>query len=176
MAVDTLSRRALLETKADNDFAPRLRVWPPEGYTAPTAGEFADLRSRLSNRSVYVITRGAWEKWTDDRIVREMQLLEIAPYREWGLETAAYAWSHTLRNEMSRRKLVHRSIRLHRCESCSHATELLFEATQETHPGMENRHGTRIASAFFCARCWSGFTLGDLADGPADEDETEDEG
>ena len=176
MAADTLSRRALLEMKRDNDVAPRMKVWPPEGYVPPTTGEFAALRARLARRSVYVITRGDWEKWPDDRIVREMQILEIAPYREWGLETAAYAWSHTLRNEMSRRKLVHQSIRLHRCEACSHATERLHEATQETHPNLENKSGTRIPSAWFCARCWSGYTLGDLADGLADEDETEDEG
>ncbi|MFD8226877.1 hypothetical protein ACFV16_22200 [Streptomyces massasporeus] len=168
MAVDLLSRRALLEMKRGNGVAPRHRVWPPEGYVAPTADGFTELHSRLRNKSVYVITRGAWEKWPDDRIVREMQLLEIAPYREWGLETAAYAWSHSLRNEMSRRKLVHRSIRLHRCEACSHATERLFEVTQETHPGLENRSGDPVASAWFCARCWSG-------DDVADEGEAEDE-
>lgn len=168
MTIDALSRKALLEAKQANDYAPRHQAWPPEGYTAPTDEEWAALRSRLANKSVYVITRGAWEKWTDERIVREMQLLEVAPYREWDLETAAYAWSHTLHNEMRRRKLVHRSIRLHRCEACSHGTERLFEATQDTHPGLVNRSDERISSAWFCARCWSGRTWDD-------EDEAEDE-
>lgn len=166
MTVDTLSRRALMEAKRDNDYAPRLRVWPPEGYVAPTAEEFTVLRSRLSHRSVYAITRGEWEKWPDERILRERQLLEIAPYQDWGLETAAYAWSHTLNNEMHRRKLAPApSLKLLRCESCSHATERLFEATQTTHPGMTDRSDEPVSSAWFCARCWSG----------DDEDGTEDE-
>lgn len=167
MAIDTFSRGALLEAKQANDYAPRHSAWPPAGYTSPTDEEFAALRSRLANKSVYVITRGAWEKWSDEQIVREMQLLEIAPHREWGLETAAYAWIHTLRNEMSRRKLVHRSVRLHRCESCSHGTERLFEATQATHPGLTNRRDEPVVSTWFCARCWSESTPG--------EDESEDD-
>ncbi|MGY5634202.1 hypothetical protein ACW7N6_38320 [Streptomyces sp. UC1A3] len=176
MAVDTLSRRALLEAKQDHDVAPRLKVWPPEGYTAPTAAEFADLLWRAKSFRTAPPVRAQWERMDDATVLRRAQLCELATHLRGQEAGFVYGYARALRAEMNRRGTTYRSIAVLRCESCSHATERLFEATQETHPGMENRHGARIASAFFCARCWSGATVGDVAEGLADEDGTEEAG
>lgn len=177
MAADTLSRRALLEMKRDNDVAPRMKVWPPEGYVPPTTGEFAELLSAAQRCASGYLYPSYWDRMSGDDVTRHAQLCELAGSSLRGrLATEVYSYTAALRREMSRRKITFRSIAILRCESCSHATERLYEATQETHPGLENKSGTRIPSAWFCARCWSGYTLGDLADGLADEDETEDEG
>ncbi|MER7487987.1 hypothetical protein ABTY20_19175 [Streptomyces sp. NPDC126497] len=176
MSVDTLSRRALLEMQQDGDFAPRHKVWPPEGYVAPTAEEFAGLLRAAEHHQSRYLYPSHWDRLTGDEVLRRAQLCELAgPSLRGQLATAVHGYVRALRDELRRRGIVYRSLAVLRCEACSHAAERLFEATQATHPGLENRSGTRIASAWFCARCWSGYTLGDLADGPADEDGTGDE-
>jgi hypothetical protein len=168
MAVDTLSRRALLEAKKNAGYAPRTKVWPPDGYVAPTAEEFAGLLRVARSHSSGATYRSTWERMDDATVLRRMQLAELARFH--GREkTWVYDYTHALRQEASRRGLVHRSIAILRCESCHHATERLFEATQETHSGLSNRSDNPVDSAWFCARCWSG-------DDVAGEDETEDEG
>jgi hypothetical protein len=170
MAVDTLSRRALLEMKRDNDYAPRYRVWPPEGYTAPTAEEFADLLRRAKGYRTSPAFRSQWERLDDATVLRRAQLCELASTVFSGQDKGfVYDYARALRAEMNRRKIVFRSIAILRCQSCSHATERLFAKPSD----LPNRKD----AAFYCARCWSGYTLGDLADGLADEDdEAEDEG
>jgi hypothetical protein len=170
MAVNTLSRRALLEAKRDNDYAPRVKVWPPDGYVAPTAEEFAELRGAARSYATGAAYRSRWERVSDDQVQRHLQLVELMVIRDAPTTKAVYGYARALRDELRRRGLVHRSLAVLRCEACSHATERLFEATQETHLGRT------ATSAWYCARCWSGYTLGDLADGVPDEDETEDEG
>lgn len=174
MAVDTLSRRALLEAKEFGDYAPRIKSWPPDGYVAPTVSEFAGLLLVAKRRAAGQTTPATWKNIADETVLRHAQLCALAGQMFTGQDAnAVYGYARALRSEMNRRKITFTSLALHRCESCSHASERLFEATQETHPGMEGRRGKRIASAFYCTRCWSGYTLGDLADGLADEDETE---
>lgn len=175
MAADTLSRRALLEAKRDDDVAPRMKVWPPKGYVPPTAEEFAELLRAAHRYSGLALQVTYWKKVSDEQVQRRLQLVEVAGTQRGRDDNALTGYTRALRDEARKRGLVHRSIAVLRCEACSHATERLFEATQGTHPGLENRSGTRIPSAWFCARCWSGCTLGDIADGLADEDGTEDE-
>lgn len=178
MAADTLSPRALREMKADGGAA-RYRPWPPEGYVAPTAQEFAELLRLARGHATAPAFRAQWERLDDAVVLRRAQLCELSSTVFTGPDAnAVYGYTRALRDELRRRGVTFRSIALPRCQSCSHATERLFEATQATHPGLENQHGQPVASAFYCARCWSGFTLGDLADGldRDDEDETEDEG
>jgi hypothetical protein len=168
MAIDTLSRRALLEAKRASDYAPRVKVWPPEDYVPPTAEEFDALR-QMARRYSRTTFRGAtWKHVGNDQVLRRYQLAEVIGDLDGQAEREVYAYTRALRDEMRRRGLVHRSIAVLRCEACSHATERLFEVTQKTHPGLENRSGTKVPSAWFCARCWSG-------DDVADEDEAEDE-
>lgn len=168
MAVDTLSRRALLEAKRDGDYAPRHKVWPPEGYFSPTAEEFAELL-RLAHR--YFGGRAHspkhWDFMTDEQVLRRVQLAEMVGTLRGQAEREVCAYVRALRDELRRRNVTFRSVAILRCESCSHATERLFEATQDTHPGLENRHGTKVSSAWYCARCWSN-------DDATDKDETED--
>ncbi|WP_030247968.1 hypothetical protein [Streptomyces sp. NRRL S-455] len=164
MAVDTLSRQALLEAKQEGGYAPRVKVWPPEGYVPPTAEEFDTLRQAARRYAGVVFHLTYWKKVTDDQVLRRYQLAEV----DGPEERAVYAYTRALRDELRRRGLVHRSIALLRCEQCSHATERLFEVTQETHPGLKSPRGP-VTSAWYCARCWSG-------DDVADEDELEDEG
>lgn len=172
MAIDTLSRRALLEAKESGDYAPRLKTWPPDGYVAPTDEEFAGLLLVAKRRASGQTTPATWRNTADETVLRHAQLCALAGPMFTGQDAnAVYGYARVLRSEMNRRGITFRSLAVLRCESCSHASERLFEATQDTHPGMENRHGKRITSAFFCARCWSGYTLGDLVDGPADEDD-----
>lgn len=172
MAVDTLSRRALLEAKRDNDYAPRHKVWPPTGYVAPTAEEFAELRRAAHRYAVGVAYRSVWERVSDEQVLRRTQLAEVIGTLRGRAEREVYAYTRALRDELRRRKVTFQSIAVLRCEACSHASERLFEVTQETHPGLESRRGP-VTSGWYCARCWSGYTVGDLAEGPAD-DETED--
>jgi hypothetical protein len=167
VAIDTLSHRALLEAKETHSYAPRQKVWPPKGYVAPTAEEFADLLRAAHGYATGLVYRSVWERLSDEQVLRRTQLIEVIgalPPRE---ECEVYDYLRALRNELRRRKVTFRSIAVLRCESCNHASERLFEATQETHPGLAKRDGEKISSAFYCARCWSGE---DVAD-----DETEDE-
>lgn len=176
MAADTLSPRALLEMK-ENGGQARYQVWPPDGYTAPTEAEFADLLRRAKSHHTTPAYRSQWDRVDDATVLRRAQLCELTGRRFTGQDAnAVYSYTRMLRAELNRRGITFRSIAILRCQSCSHATERLFEATQATHPGLENRRGEPITSARYCARCWSGYTLGDLADGLADEDDdTEDE-
>jgi hypothetical protein len=156
LAVDTLSRRALLEMKRDNDYAPRTKSWPPKGYVAPTAWEFSELLRMARRHHSGPLYRSHWDKVSDEQVLRRAQLCELAgPGLSRKDAGAVYDYARSLRKEMNRRKVVFVSLALLRCAGCSHSTERLFEATQATHPGMENRSGTRIDSAWFCARCWS---------------------
>lgn len=165
MTIDVFSRRALLEAKKEGDvYAPRQKVWPPKGYVPPTVGEFAELVRAARRYADGWTFRAQWERMTDDTVIRQVQLVEILRGDD-ARTKAVYDYAHELRREMSRRGLVHRSIAVLRCEGCSHASERLFEATQTTHPGMVNRSGDTVDSAWFCARCWSG----DNSDGE-DED------
>lgn len=176
MAADTLSPRALREMKADGGEA-RYLTWPPEGYVAPTEAEFAELLRLARGHRTAPAFRAQWERLDDAVVLRRAQLCELSSAVFTGPDAnAVYGYSRALRDELRRRGVTFRSLAVLRCASCNHATERLFEATQVTHPGLENQHGRPVASALYCARCWSGYTLGDLADGLADEDETEDEG
>ena len=167
MAVDTLSRRALSEARRDNDYAPRHKVWPPAGYVAPTAEEFAELLRAAHGYATGLTYRSVWERLTDDQVLRRTQLAEVIGRLHGRAASEVYAYTRALRNELRRRKVTFQSIAILRCEACSHATERLFEATQETHPGLESRRGP-VTSGWYCARCWSG-------DDVTDEDEGEDE-
>jgi hypothetical protein len=170
VAVDTLSRRALLEMKRGGDYAPRVKIWPPEGYTAPTAEEFhALLRAAQCHAGGYLY-RSYWDRMGGDDVLRHAQLAELAgPTLRGALAGAVYDYARALRAEMNRRGLVFQSLLPLRCEACSHASERLFEATQTTHPGLSNRSDNPVDSAWFCARCWSG-------DGVTGGDELKDEG
>jgi hypothetical protein len=161
VAVDTLSRRARLEAKQAGSFAPRHKVWPPEGYVAPTAEEFDALRQMARRYSGTTFQGATWKHVSDDQVLRRYQLAEVIGDISGHAQAYLYAYTRALRDELRRRGLVHRSIAVLRCEACSHASERLFEATQETHPGLENRSGTRVPSAWFCARCWSGDDVAD---------------
>ncbi len=133
-------------------FAPRMRLWPPDGYRAPEAEEFTTVRTKAERFARHGMTRAARERVDDATLIRSLQLIELM-----GDNTSAvYEYAHSLRREMARRGLVHQSIAILRCESCSHSTERLFEATQTTHPGMINKSSEAVASAWFCVRCWSG--------------------
>lgn len=176
MAVDTLSRRALTEARQPGSLAPRHRTWPPEGYVAPTDAEFAGLLRLAKRRAAGQTFRAQWERLDDATVLRRAQLCELSSTVFDGQDkNFIYDYTRALRDELRRRGVTFRSLAVLRCQSCSHATERLFEATQATHPGMVNRSDEPVSSAFYCARCWSGYTLGDLADG-LDEDETGDEG
>lgn len=166
MTVDTLSRRALLEAKRAGDYAPRHRVWPPAGYVAPTAEEFAELRRAAHGYATGRVYRSVWERVSDDQVLRRAQLCELAGPLRGRAEGEVYDYARALRDELRRRGVTFQSLAVLRCEACSHATERLFEATQDTHPGMTNRSGDPVASAWYCARCW----------GAVDEDESEDNG
>lgn len=133
-------------------FAPRMRLWPPDGYRAPDAQEFTALRTKAERFARHGMTRAARERMENAALIRSLQLIELMG----GNSRAVYEYARTLRREMTRRGLVHQSIAILRCESCSHSTERLFEATQETHPGVRNRSSELVASAWFCVRCWSG--------------------
>ena len=162
-----LSRRALLKMKRDNGFAPRHRVWPPKGYVAPTAEEFDALR-QMARRYSRTTFRGAtWKHVGDEQVLRRTQLAELIGTLHGHAEAEVYAYTRALRDELRRRGVTFTSLALLRCEACSHATERLFEVTQETHPGLESQRGP-VTSGWYCARCWSG-------DDAAGEDETEDE-
>jgi hypothetical protein len=166
VAVDTLSRRALLEMKQAGSYAPRVKVWPPEGYVPPTAEEFDALR-QMARRYSRTTFRGAtWKHVGDDQVLRRYQLAEVIGRLTGPAEREVYTYTRALRDELRRRGLVHRSITVLRCEACSHGSERLFEVTQETHPGLKSPRGP-VTSGWYCARCWSG-------KGPTDEDETED--
>ncbi|MEO3976681.1 hypothetical protein [Streptomyces sp. CAU 1734] len=145
-------------------FAPRVRLWPPDGYRAPDAGEFTALRTSAARFARHGMTRAARERMDSATLIRGLQLIEIMGDNS----RAVYEYAQTLRREMTRRNLVHRSIALPRCESCSHSTERLFEATQKTHPGVSNRSSELLSSAWFCARCWSGDDTGDGDDDDED--------
>ncbi|GGU38717.1 hypothetical protein GCM10010289_69480 [Streptomyces violascens] len=133
-------------------FAPRMRLWPPDGYRAPDVQEFTALCTSAARFARHGMTGAARERMDNATLTRSLQLIELM-----GDDSrAVYEYAHALRREMTRRGLVHRSIALLRCESCSHRTERLFEATQKTHPGMSNRSSEFVASAWFCVRCWSG--------------------
>lgn len=168
MAVDTLSRRALLEAKEHNDLAPRCRLWPPEGYVAPTAEEFAELLRAAHRYAVGMTYRSVWERLSDEQVLRRIQLAGVMGTLRGQAEREVYDYARALRDELRRRKVAFQSIALLRCEACSHASERLFEVTQKTHPGLESRRGP-VTSGWYCARCWSG-------DDVTDEDEQEGEG
>ncbi|MFJ1662592.1 hypothetical protein [Streptomyces anthocyanicus] len=133
-------------------FAPRMRLWPPDGYRPPALEEFTALRTRATRFARYGMTRAARERMDDAALIRCLQLIELM--RDSSREI--YEYAHVLRREMNRRGQVYRSIALLRCESCAHGVERLFEATQSTHPGMTNRSLELVASAWYCVRCWSG--------------------
>lgn len=168
MAVDTLSRRALLEAKRDGDYAPRHRVWPPKGYVAPTAEEFAELLRAAHGYACLTFHRSVWGRVSDEQVLRRTQLVGVIGILRGRAEREVYAYARALRDELRRRGVTFQSIAVLRCEACTHASERLFEVTQKTHPGLESQRGP-VTSAWFCVRCWSG-------DDVADEDETEDEG
>lgn len=132
-------------------YAKRMKIWT--GYAEPTAEELSALRVRLANPLPSI--RGYWNRRSDDWVVRQIQLIELADIRRWGREahTAAYGWTLALMREMNRRGLTRTSVRLLRCEVCAHGTERLWEATPDTHM-IENRSG-EICTAFVCAQCWS---------------------
>ncbi|TLQ39449.1 hypothetical protein [Streptomyces marianii] len=140
------------EARQATTFAPRTRLWPPDGYRAPDPGEFTALRTTADRFAQHGMTRAARERMDDATLTRSLQLIELMG----DTSRAVYEYAHALRREMTRRGLVHRSIAILRCESCSHSTERLFEATQKTHPDMINRSSEPVDSAWFCARCWSG--------------------
>lgn len=151
-------------------YAPRYKVWPPAGYTPPTDAEFVDLRRVAERHAAGGFYRVWWDRMSDDKLTRHLQLVEIRPRIDGASEHAMYGYARDLRREMTRRGLVHRSIAILRCQSCPHHTERLWEATQQTHPGMENRSGELIESIWLCARCWSGERDDELdgGDDPAD--------
>jgi hypothetical protein len=159
MAVDTLSPRARLKAKQSGGYAPRVKVWPPEGYVAPTAEEFDALRQAARR---YSGLGGAhWKRVTADQLLRRYQLAEvIGRLPDQAAEREVYAYTRALRDELRRRGLVHQSIAVLRCEACSHGTERLFEVTQETHPGLKSQRGP-VTSGWYCARCWNGGTADD---------------
>lgn len=157
MAVDIFAPQSLLKMKRDNDFAPRVKAWPPEGYVAPTAEEFAELREAAHGYSTGLTYRSVWKRVTDDQVLRRYQLAELARPMHGRAEANLYAYTRALRDELRRRGLVHRSLAVLRCEACSHGTERLFEVTQETHPGLKSQRGP-MTSGWYCARCWSGRT------------------
>ncbi|WP_086559942.1 hypothetical protein [Streptomyces africanus] len=169
MAVDTLSRRALLEAKRDNDYAPRVKVWPPDGYAPPTEDEFAELR-RAARRyfGQHAYPPKHWDFMNDGQVLRHVQLAELAGSMHGHAEAELYAYTRALRDELHRRGVTFQSLAVLRCEACSHASERLFEVTQDTHPGLRSQRGP-VTSGWYCARCWSG-------DDVADEDELEDAG
>lgn len=150
-------------------FAPRMRLWPPDGYRAPEAEEFTALRTKADRFARYGMTRAARERMDNATLIRSLQLIELMGDNS----RAVYEYTHALRREMTRRSLVHQSIAILRCESCSHSTERLFEATQATHPGMSNRSSELAASAWFCARCWSGNESDTEFDDDGDEEADE---
>jgi hypothetical protein len=90
--------------------------------------------------------RGQWARRDDAWVLRQLQLVEIVPARRLGLEHEAYEWAHDVRREADRRGLVHTSLRVLRCEYCSHGTERLYETTVDTH--RVERGG------WACVRCW----------------------
>lgn len=169
MAVDTLSRRALLVMKRDNDYAPRVKTWPPDGYVVPTAEEFAELLIAAQRHQNGYTRPSYWNRKTGAEVLRHAQLCELTGALHGPLSSAVYGYARALRAELRRRDITYRSMALLRCEACSHGSERLFEVTQETHPGLKSQRGP-VTSAWYCAQCWSGRTW----DG--DEDETEDEG
>jgi hypothetical protein len=131
----------------------RYRTWPPEGYAEPTAEEWAALERRLRNPSARPSMRGQWARRDDAWVARQLQLVEICPARRWGLEQAAYSWASDLRREANRRKLVHTSLRVLRCEWCSHASERLYEISSDTHDVTDRND--EPTSGWACVRCWS---------------------
>ncbi|MER8118914.1 hypothetical protein [Streptomyces sp. NPDC094031] len=150
-------------------FAPRMRLWPPDGYRAPEAEEFTALRTKADRFARHGMTRAARERMDDATLIRSLQLIELMGDNS----RVVYEYTHALRRAMTRRGLVHQSIAILRCESCSHSTERLFEATQTTHPGMSNRSSELVASAWFCARCWSGDESDTELDDDGDEEADE---
>lgn len=140
---------------AQTRYAPRCKTWPPAGYAAPTEEEFAALLRAVRRYADGQMFQGHWKRLSDETIVRHLQLTEVLPDRYARGRKDVWDYAHAVRREMSRRKLAHQSIRILRCPVCTHATERLFEATQATHPGLENYADELIESAWFCARCWS---------------------
>lgn len=61
-------------------FAPRHRVWPPKGYVAPTAEEFAALLQAARSFTRGYTTRARWDKLSDLAVLRHLQLMEILPH------------------------------------------------------------------------------------------------
>lgn len=151
-------------------YAPRYKVWPPAGYVPPTAEEFEELRRVAARHSAGGFFQSQWDRMDDETLTRRLQLVEIRPRLDGRDERGMTDYARELRREMNRRGLVHRSIAILRCESCPHATERLWEATQQTHPGMENRSGTPVESAWLCAQCWSGGRINE----PEDDEPAED--
>lgn len=135
-------------------FAPRHRVWPPKGYVAPTAEEFAALLQAARSFTRGYTTRARWDKLSDLAVLRHLQLMEILPHTRGSDAKAATDYTHQLNRLVSKRKLTRiPSIALLRCESCSHATGRLFEAPHESH-GFTDGEDKPI-TVWLCMRCWS---------------------
>lgn len=152
MPIDPFSPAALRQTKQDKDYAPHVKTWPPIGYVAPTEDEFSAIRAKAKRYAQGGFFRSQWDRMTDDTIRLHLQLIELM--REHNGK-ALLDYAHALRREATKRGLTHTSIAMLRCGACSHGTERLFEATQDTHSGMTDRHDNKLPSAWFCARCWS---------------------
>lgn len=156
MAIDPFSPPALLEAKRDHDVAPRMKTWPPEGYIAPTEEEFDELRRTMRQYVNRAYPAAYWKRTGDEQVVRHLQLIPLLDHRRTRSgESDAVTYARALRRELDRRGLTYTPIEILRCTGCSHGTERLFEATQDTHPGLVNKSGTKVKSAWFCARCWS---------------------
>ena len=140
---------------AKGPYAKRYRVWPPKGFKEPTREELGVVLRRRSMPNL--------RKYTVDQLIRWMEIMEwfgATVHRTPGLEKQIVDFMHTVRREIDGRpdRRPYRSIRIHRCSMCSHASERVWEATGETH-AITDRDDEPVKSAFVCARCWSDYLL-----------------
>jgi hypothetical protein len=151
--MSALTHNESSEALARGPYAKRYRPWPPEGYAPPTGEEFRQLAEKIRRHGTYTLTRMGRDKIQDEVIIRHMQLIEIFPDQRGA---KIYDYTRWLREEMNRRKITHKSIKLPRCGLCSHASERLWEVTPETHNIIEH---DKPWSGFVCSRCWSEYLI-----------------
>lgn len=94
----------------------------------------------------------------DTVLITDLMVYEVSgsTLTKPGQQNLAYEYAHELRRELARRKLFPvPSMRIPRCEVCSHGTERLFPTTEATHNIVSTHDESERIFPKVCVRCWS---------------------
>lgn len=103
-------------------------------------------------------TQPGWiRRKADSTLLADLQTYEASgPLIPRERQRKAYDYAHDLHEEINRRKLTPLpSLRIPRCEVCSHGTEKLFATSKATHDIRDQHDSTKRVYPNLCVRCWS---------------------